>query len=391
MLLRIFGYIRGYLVILISGRFPERFLNLCAAKGIYLWGAQKQEDGILVRTSVKAFRLMRSEARRSGCRIKIKKKCGLLFRMERFKGRKVLIIGLILFFLIIGVLESFIWTIRVDGNENMTDEEIKFVAEYCGLKQGVVKYKVNKRKFQEDALKYEPRLSWIYPEIKGTVAYIHVREKTSAQTPVDVKKPCNVIAKRSGVITKITVKRGHALVKEGDTVTEGQILISGVSEGFSPVHAEGEVTASWWAEEKRKIDTRKETAYYTGEEKTRYSVNILGFGMRFALSGKAPFESYEVKEDEKDIKILGDVFLPVTVKKTIYKETYKVSEEITFEEAQAEAKKHICQEFEENLKDDVKIVNVSDTAVINGDSAAVTVVFECEEDIALTDYIFTEE
>lgn len=378
-------------MILISGQFPERFLNLCAAKGIYLWGAQKQENGILVRTSIKAFRLMREEARKSGCRIKIKKKCGLLFRIEKYKGRKVLIIGLLLFFLVIGVLESFIWTIRVDGNENMTDEEIKFVAEYCGLKQGVVKYKINKRKFQEDALKYEPRLSWIYPEIKGTVAYIHVREKTSADKPIDVKKPCNVIAKRSGVITQVTVKRGHALVKKGDTVTEGQILISGVTEGFSPVHAEGEVIASWWAEEKREVNNYKETSYYTGEEKTRYSINILGFGMRFAFSEKAPFESFEVKEDVKEIKILGDVFLPVTVKKTKYKEIYKVKEEITLDEAQENAKKEMCKEFEESLKDNVKIVNVSDTAVQSLNTATVTVVFECEEDISLTDYIFTEE
>ncbi len=391
MILRILGYIRGYLVILVSGEFPERFLNLCAAEGIYLWGAQKEENGILLRTSIKAFKHMRKAAKKSGCRVKIQKKCGLWFRIERYKTRKALIIGLLLFLLFIGVSESFIWTIRVDGNENMTDEEIKFVAEYCGLKQGVVKYKINKTKFRDDALKYEPRLSWIYPEIKGTVAYIHVREKTLAAAPVDVKKPCNVIAKRSGVIKKITVKRGQALVKEQDTVTEGQILISGISEGFSPVHAEGEVTASWWAEEKMEVTGYKETSYYTGKEKTKYSVNILGFGMKFAFSDKEPFESCEKEEDVKELKILGDVFLPVTVKKTKYKETYKVKDKITLDEAEENAKKQMYSEFEKSLKDGVTIVGASDTTVINGEGATVTMVFECEESIALTDYIFTEE
>lgn len=96
----------------------------------------------------------------------------------------------------------------------------------CGLKQGVVKYKVNVKKFEDEALRFEPRLSWIYPEIRGTVLYIHVREKTTSAPPVDVKEPCDVIASRSGVIKSITVKRGAGVKAEGDTVTAGEVLIT---------------------------------------------------------------------------------------------------------------------------------------------------------------------
>lgn len=387
MLLRLFYYIRGYVRISVSGSFPERFLNLCAAFGLHLWGVFREDGKINACCSAAAFLKMRRAAKKSGCRIKIVKKTGLYFALRRLTRRRVLIFGTVIFAAALLLSSSFIWTVRVDGNENMTESEIKFLAESCGLKQGVVKYKVNTRKFEEAALLSEPRLAWIYPEVKGTVLYIHVREKTEFSPPEDVKAPCEVVARRSGVIEKITVKRGRALVKKGDTVTKGRVLITG--DGY--LHADGSVTASFWVQKTKKLTGEKRVTRYTGREKTRYTVKIGDFGMRLAFSGKKPFDECEITESTKNLVIFGDIPLPVTVKSEHCKETYTVKEKITAEEEAENEKEKITAEYEKELPDGVVLSEVTHEIEEAEDGAYLKVTFRCTRDIALKDYSHTEE
>lgn len=329
---------------------------------------------------------MRGAAKKSGCRVKIVKKSGLSFVLLRYRSRRALVFGLVLFSCVIIFSNAFIWTVRVDGNENMTDEEIKFVAEYCGLKQGVVKYKVNVKQFEDEALRFEPRLSWIYPEIRGTVLYIHVREKSISPLPVNVKEPCDVIASRSGVIKSITVKRGTPLVCVGDTVTAGDVLISG--EGR--LHADGVVIAAYWEEEKGRAELKKLTVRPTGNKKSRYGIRICGFGMNFSFTNRAPFKECEKTDEEKQLKLFGDILLPVTVKKVTFKETYTKESTVSRETAVSETKERLKKSFFEK-RPDSEVVSITEEVTPDGESAFVTLKFECESDIALKKLSYTEE
>ncbi|MDO5477705.1 MAG: sporulation protein YqfD [Clostridia bacterium] len=378
-------WLSGSLLLSVSGKYPERFVNLCALRGIYIKDAVKTEDGIVFKASPKAFRKMTVPSYRASCRVKIVKKTGFPFEIRKLLKRKILLCGAGLFLMLILFLNSFIWTIRIDGNEKISKEEIKILASYCGLRQGVVKYKVDEKDFSEKALLSEPRLSWIWPEIKGTVCYIHVREKEIGKMPIDTKEPCDVIAKRSGVIRTVTAKRGWAKVGEGDSVVKGQVLISSEKEGFEPVHAMGEVYASYWVEEGLVARTEKEIITYTGREKNYYSVVMGSFGMTFRFSGKAPFECYEEKREEKNLMLFGEIPLPLKIIKTEYKEAVK--DKITVNEniAVKEAEKEIVESFEKSIREGTEIkATLLKTERINEKEIRVTVVFECIENIALT-------
>lgn len=391
MFFRVLNYLKGTVTLRIGGRFPERFLNLCALDNIHLRKVKKSGDFFNAECSVKAFRKMRGAAKKSGCKVKILKKSGLGFFLQRYKRRKALIVGAAVFAFVLLISNCFVWTIRIEGNEIMTEEEIKFVAEYCGLKQGVVKYKINKEKFQADALRYEPRISWIYPEIKGTVLYIYVREKTFASKPVDVKSPCNVIAGKSGRINSVTVKRGTATVKEGDFVSEGTVLITGERAEGEYLHADGEVLASRWIRQEGEAALKEAVTSGTGREKTRYSVEILGFGMGLYFSGKAPYELYEKSESSDRVRIFGDVFLPITVKKVNYREVVRNEVALSEEEAVEKTKKRLYEELQKNIPNGAKIKETADETVKENGKIKVAVIAEYEENIALTEYIFTEE
>ena len=377
-------WLKGYLIISVRGKFPERFLNLCSLEGICLKDTKRHGEELLIKVSKKAFAKMRRPAKKAGCRVKIIKKAGLYFKLKEIGKRKIFVFGAAVFTALVFFLNSFIWAIRIEGNEILTDEEIKFIANYCGLHQGVVKYKVDEKKFSEKALEAEPRLAWIWPEIKGTVCYIRIREKALSDPPTDTRKPCDIIAKKSGIISEITVKRGWAAVSEGDSVVKGQVLISSEKEGFSPVHAEGDVFASRWTEVRGIAETEKETLTYTGREKRYYSVVIGPFGMSFRFSGKAPYECFEVEREERDLMLFGEIPLPVKIKKTEYREALKDKITRSVDVAVNEETERIISEFEKNLPPGVTVREKTvKTVKISENETEVAVIFECSENIAL--------
>ncbi len=381
----IIGWLKGYLVISVKGNFPERFVNLCAVKGIKLSGVTKKEEAFILKTSVKSFRGMRKICRITKCRVHILKKAGLPFRLARWGKRKVFLMGAAVFLALIAFSNSFVWTIRIDGNKILTEDEIKIIADYCGLRQGVVKYKLDQNKFSKNALRCEPRLAWIWPEIKGTVCYIHVREKTLAEPPVNPKEPADVIAKRDGIITSLIVKRGWPLVSEGDSVVAGQVLVSSECEGFKPVHASGEVIASYWVEKTAEVKTVKNITQYTGKEKSYYSLIIGSFGMSFRFLGNAPYESFEYSEEENYLKLFGEIMLPVRIKKQSYKEVECSEIKISVEQAIDEAVSEVTENFKSTLAENVSVKNITvKKDGITEDGATLKVLFECSEDIALT-------
>ena len=63
-LVRLANFIYGYVVIIIEGMFPERFLNICARRGIYLWNVKKEgKYQISANISVRGFKMVRPVAK----------------------------------------------------------------------------------------------------------------------------------------------------------------------------------------------------------------------------------------------------------------------------------------------------------------------------------------
>ncbi len=74
-------------------------------------------------------------------------------------------------------------------------------------------------------------ISWIGINIKGTNVIVKIVKAEEKPEIVNNTDYCNIIASKSGVITKIVAQNGTAIVKEGDKVEKGDILIAGFIEG----------------------------------------------------------------------------------------------------------------------------------------------------------------
>lgn len=222
----LWSHTKGYVIIRAKGRRLEAFINGAIGVGIPLWRLERAAPNMLVARVLAAdFARLARGARRFGVRVTVLQKVGLPFWLARLGRRRVFVVTGLLFALALYGLAQFVWLVRVDGNEQLTEAEILLVAERSGLHPGVGRNEV-----QPDEVVYMlhrelPRLAWVGIDVKGTLATIRVAERTVPNPALH--GPGHIVAVADGIVERMIVTRGVAVVDVGDTVEEGELLISG--------------------------------------------------------------------------------------------------------------------------------------------------------------------
>ena len=169
---------------------------------------------------------------------------GFLYAIRRRYG---VLAALILLFCISFFTSNLVWDVRISGNEKIPDYVIEEVLSANGFGVGTSWRSINKNAVEAEILTQRPDIAWISVNRRGTVAYVEIieSENVANEEPV-APKYSNIVAERDGVIEEITVKSGIPVVKVGDVVRAGDILISGVIEnekGARLCRAEGLIRA----------------------------------------------------------------------------------------------------------------------------------------------------
>lgn len=394
LLLRLWNYIRGYVIILVEGYFLEKFINICIRRQIFLWDIKRQKDcKMVLKISIKGFKLLRPVAAKTGCRVRILKKRGLPFVLSRYKRRKTFIVGAVLFVLLFYILTSYIWAIEVTGNKNLETQFIVDKLAEIGVKPGVLKYNINTDKVVNGLMLEVKELGWVGVVVKGTKVKVDVVERVMPPELVPKNVPCNIVARRDGVIKSMIVKLGQEQVKAGDTVTKGQVLISGTVKGQDEkapprlVHATGIVKARTWYETGSPVKLKVLEKERTENSKDNYTLVLLARQIKLFRS-EAPFEDYEKVELRKKISVGEDLTLPFEFIINRYYEVKTVEKEIDIEDAKQiaadEAHKELMKEIPENA--DIVKTNLNYVTAEDGEITAV-VTAECTEDIGFTEEI----
>ncbi len=235
----------GTVLIECEGGFPERFLNEAAGREVALWDVSRRGISLTCRCKAADYRALRPAARAASVRMRVRERHGLPFLLRPFRLRWGLLVGMLLFVVLLQLLSSRVWIVRIVGNERVTDEAIREVLEPLGIYEGASPDTVNLPQLQLTALERLPEIVWLTVNFEGSTATVEVRERQESQ-PIAPDEPANVVAAHDGVIVRMDAVSGQAMVKEGDAVTEGTLLISGVMDSkVGPLlkHAEGVVTA----------------------------------------------------------------------------------------------------------------------------------------------------
>ena len=153
-------YLRGYLVIYLSGYAPERFLNMCGKRDILIWNLKSVENGYQFCMSVDAYKTLHPILRKTKTRAKIIKKVGIPFYLFRYRKRKVFVIGMILFFCLLIYVSGFVWNIEIIGNSYLSDDTVIHFLEEEGADFGTSISKINCAELEEKLRSTYPEVIW---------------------------------------------------------------------------------------------------------------------------------------------------------------------------------------------------------------------------------------
>ncbi len=335
---------------------PELF-NLCKEKSVFFFAPVEKEGKIYVKANVFNCKAFIELAESIDINAEITDKKGLPFLVSRYRKRYGIYIGIILSAAFLLFSSMHIWEINVTGNKNIQKEEIiKILASY-GIRVGTYIPDIDADLTAEYILLDYSSLSSLAINVKGTVATVDVIER--------VKKPesefaeegyCNLVASEDGIITNVVAAEGHPEVKIGDVVTEGQLLVNGIVENrygaFKIVNAKGYVYADVYKSLQFDIPLLYSGKEYTGKEKTKTEIYIIGFPVRLYRDPDAPFESCDIIAAEENLKIFG-LKLPVKISKAIFKEYAATEYTITEEEAEAKAQKALSMWWEKEEEGEI--------------------------------------
>lgn len=389
---RVWNFLKGYVVIKVEGINLERFINLAITNNIYFWDIERiNYTALKARVGLKGYKQLRRIRKRINCRVSILEKRGCPFLLHRVLKRKTLVAGGITAVIIMYILTSFIWVVEVQGNERVPADRILRELESYGLKPGVFKPLVDTREVETKLLIEMDQLVWVGINILGTRAVVEIVERTEPPPVIDKSEPCNIVAKKDGIISNIYVYQGKAAVKSGDTVKAGQVLIGGiVEEPGRPtrvVHAMGRVEARTWYQLTEEQDLRLETRERTGRVHKNVSLKVGSYTVNLGRRD-CEFENFDIQTDTNRLVDWRNITLPVEL---IIEKYFEVSVEERFipvEEAVELAVEKTRQTLSAMLSQEVEI---TDTKVkyneTEDDRIRVEVIFETLEDIGMEERI----
>lgn len=381
----------GYIRINVEGFYIEKFINICRQNGIFLWGIKREKASIMhTNISIKDFKKIKRITKQINCRVHIERKKGLPFFLDRYKKRKIFVIGLIAILLIIFGTSNFVWNIEVVGNEKINKDEIIQELKEQGLEIGTPKRKINKNEIINTIRLKRNDVSWVGINIKGTNVTVKIVETEEKPEIINQDEYCNIVANKDALIQKIDSTKGTSVVKEGDLVKKGSILIGGWMEGkytgVRYVHGAGKVMGKVWYTETARVQLKEEKIEKTGKEEKKYKINFNNFQINLYKT-LSKFEKYDTIYTDKKVKIFSDFYLPVSFTKCNNFETISKTEEYTQEEAKNIAIERAEKKLAEQVTNSDDIQDKKINVITTNDYVEVEVIYEVLENIGTEEKI----
>lgn len=259
---------------------PEAFLNECVRQGVTLLRAERRDEVTLeVVCPLWQRTLLSRAAERSRSELRETARQGISVWWERRKGRRALMAGLAGVMGLLFLSSLFIWEIEVTENPTALSEgEILAAVEDAGVGIGSFWPGLSADMIRARALTALPELGFLTVNIHGSRAEVLARGREEPPELKNGSEPADVFAGKSGVITELRVLEGEAAKAVGDTVTEGELLVSArrgcALGGERLVHARAEVIARTWYEKTAVVPLRCMLCTERERERTDWGLQI---------------------------------------------------------------------------------------------------------------------
>ena len=390
-LLRFLRYTRGYVRFTVSGKYPERFLNITARNRVRLWEVRREKARFCACMYSADYKKIRTLAKDAGVVLRVTEKYGLPTFLARFRDHSGVLIGASAFIIAVFVMSQFIWSVDITGLDTLGTVETKELLREHGLYVGAFKPSIDDQALSRELMLECHEIGWMAVNIEGSYASVEIKEEAPAPEVEDISYPCNIKAKRDGVIRRLEVKDGDTALTEGSGVIAGQLLVSGVmgseEKGYRLVHARAQVMAETTHEARFSVPENA-AVWQRGEDTAAQgSVKLLGWKIPYRFG--AVNSPYAVTQERTEAPAPLGVQLPLSrIKTTVY--AMESREEELDDNSAKELLMKRSRLYELFTLSDCT-VEKRDQRMIHADGEyTIYVTYTCEEDIAYQEEIGVE-
>lgn len=374
-----FRLLSGYVEAVFLNGFNESFINDCYNQGVRINHIKNVDDSIEFECFAKEYRSVCKIARKHGGTIKIIKRRGIIFPLARLINRSGILAGLVLGLAVFGILSGYVWNVEVVGNETISSTIILDYLSQQGLHSGVSWRSVDKRTIESLVMARFDEVAWVHINRIGTNAKVELREADLKIDADDTSAPSNLVAKKDGFIVLTSVYDGWQQKFKGDSVTKGDLLVSGVYESEHAkenmfAHADGVFMAQTENDFSFNITREQKRKKYTASKQYK-AISFFGLYLPLYI-GQIPKSDADIEKSCNYIYInsrpvpIG--IITTTAEKYII-ENYTMNDEELNEMINNEAQKQIDLLFgKENIvQKDISVQLNSDGASANAHITAI--------------------
>lgn len=346
-------YMRGYLLVHLTGYAPERFLNMCGKRNILIWNLQSTEDGYLFYISVEGYKSLRPILKKTRTKAAIKERHGFPFYLYRYRGRKMFALGVLFFVGMLFYTSRFIWNIEVNGNSYLSETTI---LEFLSEEQADFGTKISNidcAKLEEHLRSDYPEVIWTSIKIYGTKLTVDIQESLLSEQSygTNEEEVCDIVAAKDGIITYMITRHGTPIAKVGTEVKKGDCLVSGeiaINSDYGEVvgylyeRADADIDAQVSYTYEELISKSYKEKLYMEEPEQHYAIQIGDVVIENPFV-EAPDGLYDETVENVQLCLGKNYYFPLFLKKITYNSYVLEKKEYTEEEAKIVAEEHFLQ------------------------------------------------
>ena len=383
----------GFIRIQVKDEHKALAMNICMEYRIPYTDIELDSSGSICMTfKYYDYKKFEKIANINGIEFEKVKEGGLPRFLYKLRYRFGLCAGMIFGVALVIYFSSIIWDVRVVGNTTVTTEKIEGILESYGVALGKRIDKIDVDKIHNQILIESDEISFISINLSGNIANVEIRENRKPGEESSGVGFANVIAKKSGVIEDVRSYVGNVMVKSGQTVNEGDILISGLYdskiEGFRYTRAAGEVMAKTVEEYYIEIPLQYEKKQYTGVVNYEKNLNFFGKTFNIFKKGGKDVSLYDTIYNVDNYALMGSASMPISISTLSFHEYEMIKAIRTIEEAEALAYFELDRKISESGAE--FLIKKTVTPRANENSFSIYCVVVYIENIAKTNEFFVD-
>lgn len=383
------NFLRGHVPVRVESPCPERILNLCGTHEIPFWDVRwLDETTLTLRTHRRDARRLKQVTGNVPCTISVGRERGVPAFLRQMRRRYVLLTGAAIFGILLLCGNLFIWDFEVQGNETVPTEIILHALEDYGVRVGTLSLSIDQEDLRNHVLLELHDISWMAVNVRGCTAHVQVVERHRPPPIVCDEERSNVVARRAGLVTRIEATGGRAQVAVGSMVTQGQLLISGVTDfdavGVRLSHGMGKVWARTWYELSSSVPLQAAEKTRENHKVTRVALDFGKHRIKFYGKGSITGDDCDKIIRYSPWTLPGGYRLPVTWVTEVVTQYDITACERTKEDAQQEGEAALLQALQGILPTDATIENTKFFASRQGNRIELLLRAECLEQIGKT-------